>query len=143
MKIFKAESCLNEPNAEIAFPLVKELENHFQMEPSKETRLNISMGELEIAGDMFLYILSCPSILKAWISFYSDLFQNHSPSHMILNLNRILKGNTQENKSMQAIAGALLKRMNDYLPLKYDEIQNMFKMIGNSSWSEESILSIK
>ena len=62
------------------------------------------MSELNIAGEMFLYLNSCPGALKPWFIFYRNIFQKLPLDEIILTLNRIIKGsNVLSHRSSQSV----------------------------------------
>ena len=65
---------------------------------------NMTTKDLQIAAEMFLYLNSCPEILKPWIVFYKDLFGNQPANVIVLTLNRMLKAdNSSKNEEFKNI----------------------------------------
>ena len=78
--------------------LLKEVEQILQIESSEQMNETLTNEELRPAAEMFVYLSMCPNAIKPWLLFYKDLFQTKSPDHIILTLNRIMKGpRTQTN----------------------------------------------
>ena len=100
--------------------------NIFKIQDSISSQFPFSVDYLENVAKMFLYVYSCPDILKPWFNFYSDLFQNQSPQQMLLTLNRMIKNNGNSNsKDSRAIAKKLFMEATDLMSLKYNDIQRM------------------
>ena len=102
----------------LAQPLyqVKAVEQMLQIESSEQINDTLTREELRTAGEMFLYLVSCPDKTKPWIVFYKDLFQTQSPDQIILTLNRLMKGSrTQTNEHFKELAEMLLKRILSFL----------------------------
>ena len=99
---------------------VKDLEQKLKVQSSEQINETLLRNELQTAGEMFMYLTMCPTIMKAWITFYKDLFQTQSPGQIILTLNRLTKGSTthQTNKYFNTLAGVLLKKIFSMLPGK-------------------------
>ena len=63
---------------------VKAVENLLNMNESTEIFGDITDKSLKVAGEMFLYLNSCPYEsypfeFELWFKFYNDLFKNKSP----------------------------------------------------------------
>ena len=100
---------------------------------------DISDSTLELAAEMFLYLNGCLKPLKSWVLFYQDLFDAQTPADVILlKLNRILKGEnlSPTNNNLKSIASKLFRKVTSLFPLKYKEIQNVTKGLGDSSMTE-------
>ena len=116
---------------------VEDFEKQMKLTTSEEIFPNISESSLKVAGEMFLYLNSCPYHLQYWFKFYADLFKNKSPEVFLITLNRILKTSTaknEDNKRLKMIANKLFTRATSLLSLKYGDIQNITKGVGDSSW---------
>ena len=95
---------------------VKAVEQMLQIESSEQINDTLTREQLRTAGEMFLYLVSCPDKTKPWIVFYKDLFQTQSPDQIILTLNRLMKGSrTQTNEHFEELAEMLLKRILSFL----------------------------
>ena len=103
-----------------------------------EPQSTMTSTNLAIAAEMFLYLNTCPDILKSWILFYTDLFTNQSPDKIVLTLNRILKvKNSPQKIGFKNIAENLFKKTENLFSLRYKDIQNLLKGKGNSSLSSD------
>ena len=91
---------------------------------------NMTRTTLNVAGQMYLYLMTCPGTddskqwVKSWYIFYHNLF-DLPLDQIILTLNRIMKSDPQKNKDGIIRAQRLFKRTATLLDLKYGEIQNM------------------
>ena len=112
---------------------VEAVEQQLNMIKSTEILQNITDSSLKVAGEMFLFINSCPYDLQYWFKFYADLFKNKSPDIITLTLNRMLKRGNQRNKRLKTIVKKLFTRVTSLLSLKYEEIQNGTQGLGNFS----------
>ena len=59
---------------------------------------NITTSNLEIAGEIYIALIFSLNkysdhFSNTWCMFYKDLFENNSPSQIILTLNRMMKRN--------------------------------------------------
>ena len=106
--------------------VVAALEQQLNIEPSETIVENITRKQLDIAGQFFLYLNSCPYKLKPWILFYRDVFKNYSPDQIVLALNRIMKITPNvQNHVFQTIAQKLFKKAAIQFSLNYKNIQSM------------------
>ena len=102
--------------------VVEAIEHELKMVSSTERLFNRTDSRLITAAEMFLYLTSCSVEFKPWFIFYIDLFQNKSPSQILLTLNRILKvGKTPKKLSFRNIAGELFARTQSSILLKYND----------------------
>ena len=89
---------------------------------STERLFNRTDSRLRTAAEMFLYLTSCSVDFKPWFRFYTDLFQNKSPSQILLTLNRILKvGKTLKKLRFRNIADELFARTQSFILLQYND----------------------
>ena len=87
-----------------------------------KTSFNVYLPEnkLESLAKMFLYLNSCPGHLKAWVTFYNNLFGSKPPDEIVLTLNRILKSDKWPlTKDSKVIARNLLDKVTTLFSLKY------------------------
>ena len=81
---------------------------------------NFPKEKLESLSEMFLYLHSCPGHLKAWVTFYNNLFGKKPPDEIVLTLNRILKSKKWPlTKDSKVIAKKLLDKVTTLFSLKY------------------------
>ena len=132
-------------NSEIQEQLNK-VETQFQLDSNAGTTPidDISDSTLELAAEMFLYLNGCLRPLKSWVLFYQNLFKDQPPDVIVLKLNRILKGEnlSPTNNNLKSIASKLFRKVTSLFPLKYKEIQNVTKGLGDSSMTEGIIILI-
>ena len=86
----------------------------------------ISRENLDLAGEMFVFLNSCPSPL---VSFYNHIFQKRSSTEMLIAL-------TQQKKialrpKSQEIADILFKKLESYLGFHYNKPSEL------SKWKEK------
>ena len=91
---------------------------------------NVPEPTLQTAGDMFIYLNSCPSPL---LSLYTDLFKNASSRDIILTLRGILKTSTKgENK----IALKIWTKIMDEMELNFKWIEKVTKDFNPDSYAD-------
>ena len=96
-------------------PQVKAVEQILNMVSSELILENITSEDLKNGAEMFIYLNYCPGNLKSWFVFYKDLFQNQSPSQIMLTLNRMMKvATTPRNKFFKNLAHMLLEKTTSY-----------------------------
>ena len=104
--------------------LVKAVEQNLNIESSEQINDNLTNEELKTAGEMFLFLSTCPdSWFKSWSSFYTDLFLTESTDQIILTLNRLIKTEMLQDKEAKVRAEKLMKRSMSLMSLKYEQIQ--------------------
>ena len=121
---------------------MRQVEQQLKVNASENIADNMMAQELENIAKMFIYLVSCPDTLHAWIIFYKDVFQNKQANQMILTLNRILKGGRKED--MKIIASKLFHRLTSKLHLQYENIQTITngKNKNNSNVGENMFLQL-
>ena len=95
----------------------------------EEINDNLTKEELQTAGKMFLYLITCPDTIKPWIVFYKYLFQTQSPDKIILTLNRLMKG---EKTAFTKIAKTLSQSMKMKM-FSGTAVKNSASQVGNSN----------
>ena len=115
--------------------LVEEVEQKLQIESSEQINDTLTKEELQTAAEMFLYLISCPKLLKSWFMFYEDLFLTQSADQIILSLNRMMKTEASQDKKAKVLAEKLLNRTSSLLSLKYEKIHRLLpkENSGNGS----------
>ena len=88
---------------------VKEVENETNIESTDMVLENITLANLKIATEMFMYLNTCPDTLRSWILLYTNMFKNQSPDKILLTLNRILTG--KYSKSLAALVSAVPNKL--------------------------------
>ena len=103
---------------------VEAVERSLNTYPSEDILGDISDETLKKAAKIFIYLNPCVDLMRPWISFYKDLFQNKSPDIILLTLNRILK--TKNSKDdLHEITKKIFRKTASIFSLKYKEIRNM------------------
>ena len=129
--------------------LVRDVENRLQIKKYDKEKLEKILDEMtdskiNTASEMFFFLNSCSEEIRPWQSFYTDLFQNKSPSKIILTLNRILKRETnEETEDFRNIARILLMKMASKISLKYEEILNLMLMNFDDTEKNKKIREIE
>ena len=114
---------------------IENIEQHLKMNSSEDINDNITDSSLKTAAEMFLFLNSCPNDFKSWFLFYEDIFQNDPLEVIVLKLNRILKGKSnQQNERLKVIAKKLFKSIETLFAFKYQHIRNISQGLGNFSW---------
>ena len=92
---------------------VKSVGKELGINPNTPAKNCLTKNQIELAGEMFLYLIACPKPIQPWLLFYSDLFQNHPPDEIMLNLNRALKikESTQQNKGLQKVSKEVFNKL--------------------------------
>ena len=98
------ESLYNDADASVA-----KLEQELNITSSDEVLENVTIENLKIAGEMFIYQNFCVISSLHWLIFYKDLVLNQTPDTIILTLNRVLKA--VKSKSDYIIARNLLTKI--------------------------------
>ena len=123
---------MNEENDKLQ--QVSIVEHVLKMQPNENIFEILTNNDLKTAAEMFMYLNTCPKLIKPWFVFYNDLFENRSPNQIILTLNRIMKViPTPQNKYFIDIAKDLFVKSTTVFSFKYKEIQNITKNAGNFS----------
>ena len=87
---------------------------------------NMTEETLQKAAEMFIFLTSCSETIRSWFYFYENLFTQKTPTQIIVDLNRVLKGeDTPENMDMKTIARKLFLKLDKILSLKYTGIKSM------------------
>ena len=111
---------------------IEAVENQLEINSSETTKDDMLISTLQTAGEIYLYLNSCPENLKPWFLLYTDIFQSQSVDKIILNLNRILKVKaTPQNKELKLIAEKLFRNITSLFSMKYQEVQSMTSGQGN------------
>ena len=124
---------------------VTQVEQMLELQSSELRFENMTAENLEIAANMFIYLLTCPFYnidnvydekwFKSRDMFYKDLFnKNTSPDIILLTLNRMMKV-TNENKNKRygkQRDKKLLKRIADYLSLKHGTIRSLLSLAAGN-----------
>ena len=117
---------------------VESVENLLEVNSSEITIDDMPRSTLQTAGEMYLYLNSCPENLKPWFQLYTDLFQSQTLNQIVLTLNRILKvEDSPKIKGFKRITRVLFKRISTLYSLKYQYVHYVTKKIGKTSLSEE------
>ena len=114
------------------------VEQHLKMQSSDVTLETMTGNALQTAAEMFIYLNTCPNILKPWYVFYTDLIKYQSPDQIALTLNRLMKVSpTSENKHLVNIAKDLFMKVTEVLSFKLKEVKKITKGSGNSSFAKD------
>ena len=103
---------------------VKSVGKELGINPNTPAKNCLTKNQIELAGEMFLYLIACPQPIQPWLLFFSDLFQNHSPDEIMLKLSRALKikENTQQNEGLRKVSKKVFKKLLSFLSnIKYKD----------------------
>ena len=84
---------------------------------------NVTVEDLHIAGEIFIYFNTCPQSWRKWLKFYDDLFQTKSPSQILLTLNRLMKSDTistPDSKDLKTVVEKVFNYVTDLFKLQRD-----------------------
>ena len=87
-----------------------------------EIRESISESILDQAGEMFIYLTSCPSSDYDWILFFKNLINNQPLDQILLTLNRLTTLDT-DSKYVQIFASRILSFLAQKFQLLYPKVQ--------------------
>ena len=125
---------------------VKRVEENLQIKSSQVPYKNMTSKHLGDAAKMLIYLSTCPGVdtasafnahpfekwFKRWNIFFKNLFEIHSPDHIILTLNRLTKNNFQNNQKGKIILQKIFKRAAFMFHLEYEAIQNILPGKGKN-----------
>ena len=92
------------------------LEYFSKISPDLTRYENIEAQDLKIAGEMFIYLISCDADYTLWFEFFvyllapQDSSTNWSPDLILLTLNRFVQG-PQNDEALKIIAQQLIMKM--------------------------------
>ena len=118
---------------------VKAVERMLNIESSEQINDAFTKEELKMAGEMFLYLNSCPELFKSWFMFYKDLFLTQPADQIILTLNRMTKSKTSQDQGGKLRAEKLLQRLTKIFPIKLEEIESLLPVFRNESINDFEI----
>ena len=135
---------------------VKEVEALLEIESSEQRFENVTLVELKIAAEMFIFLNVCPkyawnSWFKSWFKFYDGLFKSQTPDRILLTLNRMMKSKTSQNTDGKARAEKLFKRISNLLSLSFKQFQSILPGGSNNrsrnyvkemNWRLDGLISI-
>ena len=109
---------------------VEAVELNLKIESSEQINETLTKEELQTAGEMFLYLNTCPiqdndTWTLNWKVFYDYLFLTQPADQIILTLNRMMKGETPQDKDVRVRAEKLMKRISSLMSLSFENIQSL------------------
>ena len=114
---------------DIMLSQVQAVEERLKIEYSEQIIETLTNEELQTAGDMFLYMKTCPKHdiewFESWSTFYAYLFLTQPADHIILTLNRMMKAETSHDMDAKVRAAKLLKRASSLMSLNFEQIQSL------------------
>ena len=137
----KSELC-GELYARQFFPIPQILSNFDSMATFMDGNIsyesqNISRKNIDLAGEMFVFLNSCPSPL---VSFYNHIFHERSTTEMLIALNQEKK-RALTSKS-QEIADILFKKLESNLGFHHNKPSDLLKWKEKVSSDAGKILLI-
>ena len=123
---------------------VEAVELELKIESSEQINETLTMEELQTAGEMFLYLNTCPiqyndTWTLNWSIFYTYLFLTQAADQIILTLNRMMKTKIPQDKDATVRAEKLMKRISSLMSLSFEKIQTLLpgKTSRNESFTIE------
>ena len=97
----------------------------------------LSSTNLDTAAEMFIFLVFCPSPLNlAWRHFYTDLFRNFPPRHILQTLADLSKVKFGGSKNRK-ISLDLLSKFGQYFHLNFDKIDLALHMSSTNKDQHE------
>ena len=96
---------------------VENIEKALQIKTSESRIEGVAAQDLETAAQLVMYLSSCPK--KSLLLFYMDLFQHQRPSQIILTLNRIINGRSENE--LKTTAKKIFIRMTTSLSIDFND----------------------
>ena len=108
---------------------VQAVEEKLKIESTEKINETLTNEELKTAGEMFLYLNTCPKHdmewFESWSTFYTYLFLTQSADQIILTLNRIMQTQTSHDMGARVRAEKLLRSASSLMSLNYEQIQSL------------------
>ena len=110
--------------------MVKMVEDEIKIKSSDLILGNMTKEDLEIAAEMFIYLINCPTGYQhtwftSWSAFYNELFESQSLDRIILTINRIMNSKPMKIEAEKEIAQKLFMKIATFAELKYEGIHRM------------------
>ena len=116
------DSLLSNKNIQV---IMNNLERELKLNATSTLNENVPMKTLQISGEMFTYLNSCPSSFKKILSFTKYLIENETPRQIMLAFTSIIK--TSKNAAKDRAVEIFTKAMETFHLLQYEEIQIITK----------------
>ena len=114
--------------------LVAEFEKQMNVTSTELRFTNITSEYLEIAAEMFIYLINCPRYSEKWYeSWFKDnkhLLETESLGTIILTLNRLMIMMKTKSNPQKEISQKLFDKITNLLSLNYKQRKSM--LLGNS-----------
>ena len=109
------------------------VEEKLGIESSEQNFENMTRDDLEIAAQMYIYLVMCPATddssiqqwFNSWLTFYKSFFATESPDQIILTLNRMTKVKPLSDKDGKVRAEKLFRKATSLLNLNYGDFQRL------------------
>ena len=103
------------------------MEDILSISTSDEIYENVSEDTLKVAGEMFLYLNSCPkNIIKSQIrKSFEDYLFNENLQKIIIFLNRIIIKSKGKDETVKESALAMLNKIHDLKELNFKKLDVM------------------
>ena len=90
---------------------------------------NISSDDINEAGELFVFLASCPKVYWiAWSEFFDNLLENYNLKIILLNLFRIrIKAKALEMKRELNVSSSLLLEITNRFQLQQNNIAKIFQ----------------
>ena len=111
---------------EFAF-VFESLSNKLQVSNVSEEVKNVPKNIIDVGGEMFVYLNSCPAL--HWQNFYHHLLYEQPNSEMILSVLNARKNS--RTKGSKLLANKVLGRLADILKFEYHHLENKTEWTKN------------
>ena len=92
--------------------LLTSIEEYLSVASNVTIQENVQENTLESAGEMFIYLLTCPKPKLGWIQFYENLMENFPPNIIVLELNRLLHSKKNSHSIEKKVLYLVRKKLN-------------------------------
>ena len=124
---------------------LKRVEDKLNVSGSDEIFENVSEETLKVAGEMFLYLNSCPkNIMKSEIrKSFEDYISNENVQNILIFLNRIVIKTNGNDETVKDPALAMLNKIHDLKELNFKKLEVISTSSSKNVSTIEEIANIK
>ena len=124
---------------------LKRVEDKLSVSGSDEIYENVAEDTLRIAGEMFLYLNSCPkNIMKSEIrKSFEDYISNENIQNILVFLNRIVIKTKGNDEAVKEPALAMLNKIHDLKELNFKKLEVISTSSSKNVSTIEEIANIK
>jgi len=103
------------------------------------SQYHFTKNQLDVAGEMYIYLNMCPKFMDDWIQLYANIIQNFSPDYIVQALNRIIiTGRMKRDATIEDIARKILIKHDKVFSLKFHTIDKLTKVESNDTFRQHS-----